>query len=59
MTKAELIEALSEFPDETMVVVRGWRGGYASNIEVEKVKTEDVDYSSDTNAIYITAGPDY
>jgi hypothetical protein len=27
MTKAELIEMLSEYPDETMVVIQGYEGG--------------------------------
>jgi hypothetical protein len=66
MTKAELIEALSQFPDETMVVVRGWRGGCTTNLDVERVKLElnvnlydydlephEVDKDGDTDAIYI------
>jgi hypothetical protein len=66
MTKAELIEALNEFPDETMVVVRGCRGGCTTNLDVEMVKLEinvniydcdlephEVDEDGDTDAIYI------
>jgi hypothetical protein len=63
MTKAELIEALSEFPDETIVVVRGWRGGCTTNLDVEVVKlgleTYEVDDNGDTDVIYIHAGLDY
>jgi hypothetical protein len=66
MTKAELIEALSPCPDDTLVVVRGWRGGCTTNLDVEMVKLElnvnihdcdlephEVTADGDTDAIFI------
>jgi hypothetical protein len=37
MTKAELIDALSEYPDDTVVVIRGYEGGRKDIGEVEKL----------------------
>jgi hypothetical protein len=66
MTKAELIEALSEYPDDIMIVIRGYGGGCTTNLDVEMVKLElnvnlydndlaphEVDKDGDTDAIYI------
>ena len=61
MTKAELIEMMSEYPDDTVVVVRGWDGGQAP-VDVEWVKLKltpwvddpyEIDEDGDTDAIYL------
>ena len=38
MTKAELIEMMSEYPNETMVVVSGYEGGKKDVTEVDQIK---------------------
>lgn len=38
MTKAELIEMMSEYPDETMVVIPGYESGLSDVMHVEDVK---------------------
>jgi hypothetical protein len=65
MTKAELIDALSEYPDDTMVVVSGYEGGRKDIAEVEKIKLKlnyntscyygphKADNNGDTDAIYL------
>ena len=65
MTKAELIEAMSEFPDETMVVIPSFEGGLSDVDYVEDVKLKlnansawwygphEDDKDGDTDAIYI------
>jgi hypothetical protein len=66
MTKAELIEALSEFPDDIMIVIRGYGGGCSPWLDIDRVKLKlnsnlgdnmldphEVDKDGDTDAIYI------
>jgi hypothetical protein len=66
MTKAELIEALSEYPDDIMVVIQGHEGGCTPWLDLDPVKLKlnsnlgdnmlgphEVDEDGDTNAIYI------
>lgn len=65
MTKTDLIEALSEFPDDTMVVIRGIEGGCCPWIDIDLVKLKlnsnlgdnlgphEVEDDGDTDAIYI------
>jgi hypothetical protein len=62
MTKAELIEMMSEYPDETMVVIRGFAEGQTCAIDVEWVKLKltprvedpyEIDEGGDTDAIYL------
>jgi hypothetical protein len=65
MTKAELIEALSPFPDDTMIVIPGYEGGRKEVEWTEEIKLKlnvntewyygphEEDTRGDTNAIYI------
>ena len=65
MTKAELIDALSEYPDDTMVVISGYEGGRKEVAEVCQIKLQlNVNVSryygpheegddGDTDAIYL------
>ena len=65
MTKAELIEALSEYPDDTMVVVSGYEGGRKDVTEVDQIKLKlnanvawyygphEEEEDGDTDAIYL------
>ena len=65
MTKAELIEMMSEYPEDTMVVIQGYEGGLEDITEVEKIKLKlnyntswyygphKADNNGDTDAIYL------
>jgi hypothetical protein len=65
MTKAELIEMMREYPDDTMVVIQGYEGGLEDITEIEKIKLKlnyntslfygphKEDDDGDTDAIYL------
>ena len=65
MTKAELIVALREYPDDTMVVVSGYEGGRKDVTEVDQIKLKlnvndswyfgphEEEDDGDTDAIYL------
>jgi hypothetical protein len=65
MTKAELIEMMFDYPDDTMVVIPGYEGGLSDVTHVEDVKLKlninsawyygphEDDKDGDTDAIYL------
>lgn len=52
MTKAELIEALAAFPDDTVVVVRGYESGFDDVCGVELVDVTHQPDRSDHDGYY-------